>query len=309
MTGRKTIDGVPAQDVYLEVMRGFHLGGTLFGVSIELSDEYRERGRSYLLLVDFTGRSARFHVLLQLENQMLSHISSSQDDHVLLEVGGLTHFLRGGSHSTARAPEPFFHKLFRLPDGALFTYGEDGCVCRFDGISWQPIQPLISSFLRAMHGPSAELLYVAGNNGTLLHLQGDRWRQVPLDFNRSIEAIHVSPNATISIGCEDGFCFEYRNNVLKEIKAPDSDFMSICDFKGARFWGDNDFGVFVQDNHVLKEFRALGFAYAMQPSPDLLVVTGWKEIFLFDGNSWSGFEFGYDGQLYIQVIDMNTRYL
>ncbi len=309
MNERKTIDDVPPQDIYLEAMRAYHLGGTLFGVSVELSDEYRECGRSYLLLVDFTGRTARFHVLLQLENQMLSHISSSQDDHVFLEVGGLTHFLRAGSHHTVRAPEPFFHKLFRLPGGALYTYGEDGCVCEFDGAAWQPIKPLVSSFLRTMHGPSSALLHVAGNNGTLLHLRENGWRQVPLDFNRSIEAIHVSQNGTVSIGCEDGFCLEYHDNLLKEIEAPDNDFMSICDFKGARYWGDNDFGVFVQDNYALKEFRALGFGYAMQPSPDLLVITGWKEIFIFDGHSWSGFEFGYDGQLYIQVIDMGRRYL
>lgn len=309
MTGQKDIEQIPPDQIFLEAMRAFHVGGTQFGVSVELSDEFRERGRSYLLLVDFNGSQARFDIVLQLENQMLSHISTSPRDHVLLEVGGLTHFLRGTAHTTARAPEPFFHKLFLPPGGPLFTYGEDGCVCRFEAGEWHPIKPLVSAFLRTMHGPSASQLHVAGDHGTLLRLVGDSWRQIPLDFNRSIQAIHVSGDGTVSIGCEDGFCFEYRDSELKQMKTPDSDFMSICDFQGARYWGDNDFGLFVQDDLKLKKFRALGFAYAMQPSDELLVVTGWKEVFAFDGSTWSGFEFGYDGHLYIQAIDMTKRYL
>ena len=305
MTEHKSMDEVPPDEVYVEAMRAFHVGGVQFGVSVELSDEHKERGRSFLLLVDSDGRQVRFDILLQLENQMLSHVSTSPQDHVLLEVGGLTHFLRGTSHTTARAPEPFFHKLFLPPGGPLFTYGEDGSVCRFEANAWRPIEPLVPAFLRTMHGPSVPLLHVAGNHGTLLHLRGDRWHRIPLDFNRSIETIHVSADATVSIGCEDGLCFEFRDSALREIKAPDSDFMSIADFKGARYWGDNDFGVLVQDDRTLKKFRALDFAYAMEPSDELLVITGWKEVFAFDGHAWTGFEFGYDGELYAAVIDMD----
>ena len=305
----KTIERLQPKDIDLEVISAFHVGPGQFAVSVELSDEHGEYGRSYLLLVRFDGRQINLEILLQLENRMLSHSSISPTEHALLEVGGVTHFLSGPGRATARTPEPFFHRLFQLRAGPLFAYGEDGWVCRFDGRAWQPIEPEVSSFLRAMHGPSADLVHVAGDHGTLLHLRGDRWHQVPLDFSRSIEAIHVSADGTINLGCEDGYCFQYSNNELLDIEAPESDFMSICEFKGARFWGENDFGLFIQDGRKLKEFRALEFVYALESSPEFMVAVGWREVFIFDGDTWTGFEFSYDGTLFAHVINMNKHYL
>jgi hypothetical protein len=303
-----SINGIRAADVDLEVMRAFHVDKNTFGVSIELSDQYNERGRSYLLIVEFDGERIRYEIVLQIENLMLDHVSMSPAEHVLLEVGGVTHFLNGRAHRTARTPEPFFHKLFRPSGGPLFTYGEDGWVCQLYDMAWRPIEPGSKAFLRCMHGPSTEMLHVGGNFGTLLHLKGDVWVQIPLNFNKSIEALHVAEDGTISIGCEDGFCREVRDGSIRVIEAPDSDFLSIRDFKGRRFWGENDFGLFVQEGDRLIEFRALEFAFAMESSPELLVVTGWREVFLFDGSSWLGFEFAYDGDLLARTIDMGTRY-
>lgn len=309
MATRNRIGDLSPDEIDLEVMRAFHVGKDMFAVSVELSDKHSAFGRAYLLLVHFDGRQIQFEIVLQLENQMLGHVSTSPTDHVLMEVGGVTHFLRGAAETTARTPDPFFYRMFLPPGGPLFTYGEDGWVCRFDGRAWQPIKPIVKSFLRAMHGPSADLIHVVGSHGTLLHLRGDRWHQVPLDFNRSIEAVQVSADGTISLGCEDGYCFQYREGHLWEIAAPDSDFMSICEFKGARYWGENDFGLFVQKGDKLKKFRALEFVFAMEASEDLLVATGWKEVFAYNGSEWSGFEFGYDGNLFAHFIDMTARYL
>lgn len=308
MPVNRNIDDLAAEDLDIEVMRAFHFGGSNFAVSVELSDKNYDNARYYVLLVEFSGSQINYSVVLQREKSMLSHVSNSADEHFVLESGGITHILNGGKHVELQGPEEFLNKLYYASDGSLFTYGEDGCSCELSGRNWQPIKPANKSFLRVMHGPDRKLIHAAGDHGTLLHLQGDHWQQVPLDFNNSIQALYVSKDSMISMGCEDGYCYQTRDSAIWPIVGLKSDLQSICEFKGARYWGDDDFGLFVEKDRRLVEFRALESAYSLEATEALLVGVGWKEVFIFDGVTWSGFEFGYDGKLYAHIVDMNKRY-
>jgi len=305
----KTFATLRPEQIDLEVMNAFHLEGRLFSVSVQLSDEDDEIGLSFLLKVFFDGDALRSETLMEIPSLILSHVSPGPQEHVVLEVGGTTHFLQGSSHATSETPDVFFNKLFHHEGGGIYIYGEGGSVCSAQGRTWRSIKPAAQSFLRAMHGARNGPVHVAGDDGTLLYLSGSQWKRIPLPFNRSINALHVATDSTVSLGCEDGYCFQYFDDELIPIEAPTTDFFSICDFRGRRYWGDDEYGLYWQEGVTVRPMRQLGFGYAMDASADFLVVTGWREVFLFDGQVWSGFEFGYDKGLYSRVIDMSRRFL
>jgi hypothetical protein len=309
MATRKSFDSMRPDEIDLEVMNAFHLAGPFFSVSVQLSDTDDEIGLSFLLKVCFDGESLRLETLLEIPGLILSHVSPTAEDHVAIEVGGTTHFIQGGAHTTSETPEFFFNKLFHHKGGATYVYGERGNVCVAQGRTWHRIRPAANSFLRTMHGARNGPVHVAGDDGTLLRLSGDRWTRIPVDFNRSINAIEVGEDGGISIGCEDGYCFRYMDDVLDRIAAPERDFFSIREFNGRRYWGDDEYGLYVQSGSRLEPVRELGYGYAMDASSEFLVITGWREVFLFNGATWSGFEFGYDRGLRARIIDMSRRYL
>ncbi|MGX9146900.1 hypothetical protein [Mesorhizobium sp. 128a] len=293
----------------VEVMSAFHLGGRYFSVSVQLSDENDEIGHSYLLKVLFDGKTLRYETLLEVPNLILAHVSPTPIDHVALEIGGTTHFLHGTAHAASGTPDQFFNKLYHQEGGAVYLYGEHGAVCVAEGHAWRAIKPIAKSFLRAMHGPRNGPVHVAGDDGTLLRLAGNGWKRIPLNFNRSINALQVAEDGVVNIGCEDGYCFQYFEDDLVAIEAPERDFFSICEFKGKRYWGDDEYGLYVQKRLKLAPLKELGYGYAMQASSEFLVVVGWKEVFLFDGSTWVGFEFGYNKGLHASIIDMSRRFL
>lgn len=305
----KSYVGLDKKNTDLEVMNAFHVAPNTLAVSIELSNKTGEKGRSFLLLVRFDGLQIVLETKFEVPNRMLSHISVSPDDHWFLEVGGVVNIITAAGVTATRLPDPFFHRLFRVSSGEVFGFGEDGAICQLVGIDWRPFPATVRSFLRSMHGLSLDSLLVVGDHGTVLQNKGDRWQRLDLNLGHAIEVVCVSADGTVSFGCDDGLCYQKVESELFELQAPESDFMAICDFKGRRYWGENDFGLFVQKGNRLEEFRGLEFVYAMEASKDLLVVVGWHEVFTFDGEEWRGIEFGYDGNLFAKVIDMRKRYV
>jgi hypothetical protein len=254
-------------------------------------------------------KQIRQEVLLDIDDLILSHVSLSEREHIALQVGGTTHHIRNGTIVTGEGPEAFTNKLWNLNAKTAYLYGDEGTVCVAQGTDWVPIETGTSAFLRAMHGPAPELIHVGGDHGALLRLDGSRWRPIPLGFNHSISALQVARDASVYLGCENGFCARYANEELTEIAGPGTQIYSICEFAGDRYWGDDEYGLYIQKGMELVPFRSLGFVYAMEATEAYLVAVGWKEVFTFNGKEWSGVEFGYDGNLFVRRIDMTREFI
>jgi len=302
------LDDYPLDEIDIEAINAFHLGRNLFSVSVQLSDKNDEAGRSFLLRMSLDDQ-IRQEVLLDIDDLILSHVSLSEKEHIALQVGGTTHHIRNGTIATGEGPEAFTNKLWHLDQRTAYLYGDEGTVCLAQGTQWVPIETRTSAFLRAMHGPTLKLIHVAGDQGTLLRLDGTRWRPVPLGFNHSISALQVARDGSVYLGCENGFCARYADEELTEIDGPGTQICSICEFAGNRYWGDDEYGLYVQKGMKLVPFRSLGFVYAMHATDDYLVAVGWKEVFTFNGKAWSGIEFGYDGNLFVRRIDMTREFI
>lgn len=303
-----SFDDYDPDEIDVEAIDAFHLGGDRFAVSVQLSDQHDEVARSFLLELTL-GSRIEYKVLLRIEDLILSHTSISADSHVVLEVGGFTHHLHKSDHKTGEGPEPFTDKLWHLDQKTIFLYGDEGTACLAQGTKWNEIPPASPAFLRTMHGPSHDLIHAGGDRGTLLRFSGSAWTPIPLGFNRSISALNVSSKGEVFFGCEDGYCARYADEELLDIAGPGTQIYSICEFQGERYWCDDEYGLFVQKALKLVRFKPLGYIYNMHATDTCLVTAGWRYVFIFDGSAWSGVEFGYDGNLFVRSVDMTRNFI
>jgi len=294
-------------EIDVEAIDAFHLGGDRFAVSVQLSDRHDEVARSFLLELTL-GSQVEFKVLLQIEDLILSHTSIAADTHVVLEVGGVTHHLHKKSHKIGQGPEPFTNKLWHLDPQTIFLYGEAGTACLAQGTNWIEVPPAVPAFLRTMHGPSRDLIHAGGDDGALLRFSDSAWTPIPLGFNRSISALNVSSKGEVFFGCEDGYCARYADEELTDIAGPGTQIYSICEFRGERYWCDDEYGLFIQRASKLVRFKPLGYIYNMHTTDDFLVTAAWRYVFIFDGKKWAGVELGYDGNLFVRSVDMTRNF-
>jgi hypothetical protein len=300
-----SIDSLSPDEVDIESIEGYHLGGTKFGASFELSDQNGEFARSYLLLVDFA-KTIQFEVKLTIEDSIRSHISYTPERHDVLELGGFIHRLEDGRTDVVPLSEGVLTRLWSPGEGTLFAIGEEGVSYVRRGQTWTELATIDEdAVLNAIHGLSRDSVYAAGDDGLFVRLAGDSWDPIDLPVQHDFTAIEAAKDGSVYLGGRDGTALRYVNSELVVLDAPEVDYFGICEFKGRRYWSDANFGLSVQEGTRLEPFRALGQAFWMHASEELLVVAGWKKIFLYDGDDWSGFELGYDGNIFLTRLDMN----
>lgn len=296
-------DRLTPDQIHIEAVEGYHLGGTRYSASFELSDHDGEYYRSFLLEVD-CGASLTFTIRQRIEDSIMSHTSLAADRHVSLEIGGIMHDLTPGGDSFNRLDGGTLFQLFRIPGGPQYVVGNEGTAFIRDGGGWEAIPPVTERMLNNIHGPTPDLIHACGNGGTVLRLRGRTWEPLDLPDQRDLNAIEVAGERHLYLGGDDGAALALRGDELVELDAPMRDYFAIRSFKGRRYWGDANWGLSVQEGDALLPFRELRYAFPIHASPDRLVVTGWKEIFIFDGERWDGFALGYDGNIFLTRLNM-----
>lgn len=296
-------DSLTPDEVHIEALEAYHLGGTRYSASFELSDHQDEFFRSFLLEVD-CGASLTFRIRQRIEDSILSHASLGPDHHLSLELGRRIHELTPAGDTMTRLDGSTLFKLFRIPNGPQYVIGDAGACHIRDGSGWEAIPPAVTRMLNGIHGPSPDLVHACGNGGTLLRLRGRQWEQLDLPDERDFKAVEVSLEDHIHLGGSRGAALAMRGGELVELDAPENDFFAIESFRGRRYWGDANWGLHVQEGDSLVPFRGLHYALSMHASAEKLVVAGWKEIFIFDGETWDGFQLGYDGNIFLNRLDM-----
>ncbi|SFX63170.1 hypothetical protein SAMN04244548_01532 [Paracoccus pantotrophus] len=298
------LDDLDPSEVRIEAVDAFHLGGTRYAASFELTDIHCEFSRSFLLDIDF-GETLTFTVRLQIEDAINSHATLAPDRHVVLELGGLIHDLTPAGDSVTALPEGVLRRIWHLKDGPQFVFGDRGVAyVREPGGDWELIAPHDLAVLRAIHGSSAQDVHACGHGGLLLRLEGRAWVPVEIPDQRNFYALEVSADGAMHFGGAEGTAYALMGEELTPLEAAPWDYFGICSFKGRRYWTDSSYGISVQEGNALRPFRNLGQGFFMHASAEKLVISGWKEIFIFDGENWEGFEMGYDGNIFLRRLDM-----
>lgn len=298
------IDDFDPEEIEVQAIDGFHLGGTRFSASFELSDPYDEFGRSYLLEIELA-KTIRYTVRLQVEDAIRSHVSFAPQDHVALELGGIIHDLSlGGADKRTVLPEGALHRLWAPSRDRIFAIGNLGVSYLRDGGRWGQLESYQEAVLNDVFGRDGGPTYIAGNHGLLLQLDGRRWQPIELHTEENLTAVSVGPEGEVYLGGDAGVAYELRNSELIALKAQPFDYSSICEFRGKRYWSDSNYGISVQNGQEIVPLLETEQAFTMSASRDFLVAAGWHEFFLFDGAEWSGFELGWNGDIFLSRIDM-----
>lgn len=299
----ESISDFDPEEIDVQAIDGFHLGGDRFSASFELSDPDDEFSRSYLLEVEF-GRSIQFDIHLQVEDAIRSHVSFSPNDHVALELGGIIHELRSGRHSQEELSEGILTRLWSPSPDRLFAFGEEGVSYRRENSRWTQLETFGRAVLNDMDGQPGGPIYCAGKKGVLLRLEGTQWSRIEIGVEDHFNAVLAGAQGEIYLGGQRGAAYELRDGELIALKGMDVDYFDICEFRGKRYWSDMSYGISVQKGREIVPLLETGQGFTMNATPDFLVVAGWHEFFLYDGGEWSGFEMGYDGSIFIRRVDM-----
>lgn len=303
--GPQSIDDFDPDEIDVQAIDAFHLGGRRFSASFELSDPEDEFGRSFLLDIDWT-RALTFSVRLQVEDSMRSHVSFGPGDHVALELGGIVHDLpASGADTRTELPEGILTRLWAPSRDRVFAYGNDGVSYVRERGVWRQLGRVGDAVLNDMHGQPGGPVWMVGNAGVLVRLDGDAWQ--PLDIGREphLQTVWAMPDGALYLGGKGGVGLELRNSELIELETEDVDYFDICAFKGRLYWSDMNMGVSVLEGQKVVPILETGQGFTMTATDDYLVVAGWPEVFLFDGKRWSGFELGFDGKIFLSELDMD----
>ncbi len=291
------------EDVQIETIDAFHLGGSRYSASFELTDVNADFSRSYLLDVDFQDAitfSARFII----EDKINAHLAGPDDRATVLELGGVVHDLQPGGDTSLSLPLGVLRRLWRRKDGAEFAFGDRGITYMKASDSWEALEKYEMAVFRDLDAAPNGDVYACGHGGMLVKLSGRTWTPVELPDQRNLWALEVERENAIYLGGPEGLALALVDGELIELSAEPWNYCGIQSFKGRRYWTDANYGISVQDGNRIVPFRQLGQGFYMHASPDKLVVSGWKEVFVFDGNNWSGFELGYDGNIFLRTLDM-----
>lgn len=298
------IDDFDPEEIEVQAMDGFHLGGSRFSASFELSDPDAEFGRSYLLEIDL-GKVIRYGVRLQIEDSIRSHVSFAWDHHVALELGGIIHdLLPGGGAAQTVLPEGALHKLWAQSPDRLFAIGNLGVSYLREGGVWVQLETFEAAVLKDVGGRAAGPVYLVGNRGVVTELDGRRWRPVDLPTAEHFNAVSVGPEGEVYLGGAAGAAYELRAGELIGLQGEATDYQDICAFRGKRYWTDTEYGLSVQEGQRITPLLPIGEGFSMHASADCLVVASWHEFFVFDGTDWTGFELGWNGDIYLSRVDM-----
>lgn len=298
----ESISDFDPDDIDVQAIDCFHHGGNLFSASFELSDPFDEFSRSYLLEIE-RGASLRYSVRLKVEDAIRSHISFSPNYHLALQLGGIIHELRPSGETRTELSEGVLTRLWGYTPDEVYAIGERGVsYVREDGL-WRQMETVEGAVLNGIHGRPGGPVYCVGQNGIVLRRNGLRWDRLDIGTDDNFNAVLVDASGKLFLGGDGGVAYEITDGERLTLETEVVDYFDICEFKGRRYWSDRDFGISVQDGHRIAPFLETEQGFTLHASDELLVMAAWPEFFIFDGINWSGFEMGYNGEVYLSEID------
>ena len=298
------VDDFDPEEIDVQAIDGFHLGGNRFSASFELSDPNDEFSKSYLLEIEM-GRQIRFDVRLRIEDAIRAHVSFGAQDHVVLELGGIIHELQPDGATQSDLPDGVLSRLWAPSRDLIFAYGAQGVSYRRQKGRWDQIETFGDAVLNDIHARNDGPVYCVGNSGVFLQLEGNSWKRIDLATVEKFNCVHVGQEGEIYIGGDTGVAHEFRDSELIALTSEEVDYCDIVEFKGRQYWSDMNWGVSIQEGRKIVPFQQTGQGFTMSTSDDFLVMAGWHEFFLFDGKKWTGFELGWNGEIFLSQIEIS----
>ena len=76
--------------------------------------------------------------------------------------------------------EEYLLSIWGTSDKNIFTVGDNGIMLHYDGEAWSKVNPIKEEYFTKVKGLGEEKIYVAGENGTVLRFDGTKWHDMSL---------------------------------------------------------------------------------------------------------------------------------
>lgn len=234
--------------------------------------------------------------LLVAPEWFISLSAASATEIYALEVGRTVWQYDGSEWTTEKVANTMMKRLWVANPGMAFVFGYKGRAWRGSRSAWEAIEPAGRSPLNDMHGPDISRLWAVGNSGVLQRLTDSGWRREDAGTTVDFRGVHVSSKDEIRIAGDDGTCLRIANGELVDLENPGSTFFGVTEYKGRFYWGDSQFGVYVENGNVLEPFHDTDLGYDLRTDGDYLFVVGSDRCWRFDGETWKSLRLLYDGE-------------
>ena len=305
MAEKSWLDTFDPADIDVQAVDGYHHGGRQFSASFELSDPRSENSRSYLIELQFDD-NIQYRVRLQVEDRIWSHVSLSATEHFVLELGALVHHLTAAGDTMEELPNGILRRLWVQTPDRIFAIGDTGNSYVRTAGQWTELTPFGEVVMNDIHGLPDGPVYVCGDDGLLLRLDGQGWGRIDIGREHHFNAIWVDKKGSIFLAAGDGTCMQVVNEEeVIELQSEDFNYFDIMEFRGKRYWSDANFGASLQKKRRIDPLFETEQGFKMSASDQFLVMAGWHEFWLYDEKSWAGFEMGWNGEIFLSAIDPN----
>lgn len=285
------------EDVRAETVQAWIIDNRYIRVMCQLTNSAMSSAQARVYEIGI-GRPDQSRMIFHYDDLMPSFWSDNGPFWMALESGSRVHSslghvddVRGGNGGT----EVSLRRLWGLGEDLVLAVGKGGTY-RFDGQTWNSEKLPTPHILLDVHGSAPDRIFAVGNRGVLVEFDGHKWAARDTALHNRLHAVCAGSDGAIYAGGEDGTCFRLSGDERTDYAAGESTFYSICEFQGKRYWGDDEYGIFLQKGNEFIPFKEIEFAYYMTASDNYMVVTSGNEMFLFDSTNWQKYEYRHDGE-------------
>lgn len=290
---KEFLEVLAADDANVEVINAFaYTMDTAYAV-ISANSEEEDLAGAILIKIDLSEKKPTYQVLHDLNVRALDYLAQGPDRHYVLAMGSYLHEWISGDFKYYDYPEALYLPYLADIDGkSLAVFGDEGRVFRFSSGGYDRMPAPTREDLHAAHFVSPDIGYAAGNYGACLQWNGQEF--IPLNLNMSafIKGMHVKTDGMVMLACDDGVGLLFSENEILDLTTPGSNLLSVTEFKGVEYWGDDSFGVLTRKGSELVPKFETGYAFRLNSSEHVLTINAGYDIYLFDGENWIRIELG-----------------
>lgn len=265
------LETLNADDANVEVTNAFAYSMDEIFTVITANSAEEELAGAILCRINLREKQPTYEVLHDLNVRALDYLAQSPDRHYVLAMGAYLHEWIDGAFKYYDYPEALFLPNLADVDGtSLVVFGAQGRVFKFHDGHYDRLQTTTQEELKAGHFLNHDNGFVGGNFGSLLRWNGRDFAPVDLGNTVFIKGLHTKQDGSVMLACEDGIGMLFNGDEIVELNTAGSELLSVTEFKGVEYWGDDDFGVMTREGGEFVPKFETGYAFRMNATEKIL---------------------------------------
>lgn len=284
---------LPPEERFVGGFNAYEIGRDAVRVAVQLSDADFETNQ--LALMRIAMAEAALAEVEYVVDEMFAAFSESADHHVVLvESGNVIHRQADGIWTREVLDADFLRDAYIRALADAYVFGNSGEIFAWREGAWRVEVTPADEPILAMDGESAFELYAVGGNGVVLRRRERDWERIDTGVGVDFRGVRVV-GTDVYIAGERGIAGCLRGSEFLQFETDlVSDFLSVCEHRGAVYFSDSSFGVTRLRGTALEPVAGLGYVYRLQSGREWMTATAGKFVYQYDGTAWRGVEVRYD---------------